>query len=50
MRYMGDFPTKQSPVELARFVVSKGLSRPLVRDEIFCQLVKQITGNSNRKL
>jgi len=48
MRYMGDLPSKVSQPEIVKSVVSKGVARPSIRDEIFCQIVKQVTGHPSR--
>jgi len=45
MQFMGDLPTKRSLGELAQLIVSTGFQMPQLRDEIFCQISKQLTAN-----
>ncbi len=51
MSYMGDFPAKDaSPAQLAMQIINKGLGHsPALRDEIFIQIVRQLTDNENKK-
>ncbi|XP_030071671.1 unconventional myosin-VIIb isoform X2 [Microcaecilia unicolor] len=48
MRYMGDYPSKQviSSVELTDFIFVAAIKEERLRDEIYCQIMKQLTGNS----
>lgn len=47
MAYMEDYPPpgKMSSTALAQDVIQKGIETPELRDEIFCQIWKQISGN-----
>jgi hypothetical protein len=47
MAYMEDYPApgKMSREQLAQDVVQKGIDSPELREEIYCQIWKQINGN-----
>ncbi|XP_067851710.1 unconventional myosin-VIIa-like [Heptranchias perlo] len=50
MKYMGDYPGKQAKPgsELTDQIFSGALREESLQDEIYCQIVKQLTDNRNR--
>jgi myosin-7 len=49
-KYMGDYPSRQawSTLELTDQIFSLALQDASLQDEVYCQILKQLTHNSNR--
>ncbi|XP_006876269.1 PREDICTED: unconventional myosin-VIIb [Chrysochloris asiatica] len=50
LKYMGDYPSRQSwiSLELTDQIFSLALQDVALQDEVYCQILKQLTHNSNR--
>ncbi|XP_004694932.1 PREDICTED: unconventional myosin-VIIb [Condylura cristata] len=50
LRYMGDYPSRQvsSPLELTNQIFTLALQDKALQDEVYCQILKQLTNNPNR--
>ncbi|XP_042284103.1 unconventional myosin-VIIb-like [Thunnus maccoyii] len=50
MKYMGDYPIKnvRSPIELTDQIFGPATLHEVLQDEIYCQIMRQMSSNSNR--
>ncbi|XP_076871226.1 unconventional myosin-VIIb [Brachyhypopomus gauderio] len=50
LKYMGDYPTRQiqNPVELTDQIFGPATQNEALRDEVYSQIMKQMTSNTNR--
>ncbi|KAG7527129.1 unconventional myosin-VIIa-like [Solea senegalensis] len=50
LKYMGDYPIKlvRSPVDLTDQIFGAATQHEALQDEIYCQIMRQMTGNNNR--
>ena len=50
MKYMGDYSVKQTqpPIELSDQIFAPATQYEALQDEIYCQIMRQMTGNGNR--
>jgi hypothetical protein len=48
LKCMGDYPSKRTWREYAIAVIQEGIANEELRDELFCQVVKQLINNQRR--
>lgn len=52
LRYMGDYPSRQAwtSLELTDQIFSSALQEAVLQDEVYCQILKQLTHNTKRSV
>lgn len=50
MKFMGDYPSKETSVDLARSIIIRGMEQSILfKTEIYCQILRQLVNNPSPK-